>query len=180
MKGDRLRARTGKYVAAIAAIAAVVGSAGSAWADPHLTDHDAFPKDVPPTYDQVVRKVLDFSSDPSLLDPWIQTEFFDKTIERQLNSLRAVRREFMDLQTLSSPTIRTHDLTSPYHTTLSCFASYYRVSDLEIPQAKHPHCLTVVEVQPTTPVTISPPVVEPAPVAPMVPAPPQRPVPALW
>ncbi|MGQ9865072.1 MAG: hypothetical protein ACUVSQ_02115 [Pseudanabaenaceae cyanobacterium] len=179
MKGDRTQTRWGK--GAIAGLVAMVGMAGGAMANPQLTDHDAFPQDVPPTYEQVVRKVLDMSSDMTLLDPWIQTEFFDKTIERQFNSLRAVRREFMDLQTLSAPTIRTHDLTSPYHTTLSCFASYYRVSDLEIPQAKYPHCLTVVEAQPTTPVTISPPVVEPAPAAPVAPPPPpRRPVPALW
>ncbi len=177
MKGDRTQARWG--MGAIAGLMAMVSVAGGAVANPQLTDHDAFPQDVPPTYDQVIRKVLDLSSDPSMLSPWIQTEFFDKVIERQFNALRAVRREFLDLQTLSSPSIRTHDLTSPYHTTLSCFASYYRVSDLEIPQAKHPHCLTVVEAQPTTPVTISPPVVEPAPMAPPPPRP-RRPVPALW
>lgn len=106
------------WLASSLVAASTLLASGAAFADPLLTDQDQFPRNFPATYPQVQNKVLDMTSDPNLPNPYIQTTFRDQWIERQSNSLRAIHREMMDLQTLSDATIRTRDLPSSYCSSL--------------------------------------------------------------
>ncbi len=93
-------------------------ASGAAIANPKLTDQDQYPQNFPPTYPQVLNKVLDMTSDPNLPNPYFPLKFRDNIIEEQSNALRAIHREMMDLQTLSDATIRTRDLPSSYCSSL--------------------------------------------------------------
>ena len=104
---------TSSLVAAVTLLAS-----GAAIANPRLTDQDQYPRNFPPTYPQVLNKVLDMTSDPNLPNPYFPLKFRDNTIEEQANALRAIHREMMDLQTLSDATIRTRDLPSSYCSSL--------------------------------------------------------------
>lgn len=106
------------WLASSLVAASALLATGAAFADPLLTDQDQFPRNFPATYPQVQNKVLDINSDPNLPNPYIQTTFRDQWIERQSNSLRAIHREMMDLQTLSDATIRTRDLPTSYCSSL--------------------------------------------------------------
>ncbi len=105
---------------------------GAALADPLITDQDEFPRNFLATYPQVQNKVLDMTSDPNVPDAYINTTYRDQWIERQANAFRAVNREMMDLQTLSSATIRTRDLPSSYCSSLLS-EGYNACSALEEP-----------------------------------------------
>ncbi|PZO44177.1 MAG: hypothetical protein DCF19_02965 [Pseudanabaena frigida] len=143
------------WLASSLVVASTLLASGAALADPLLTDQDQFPRNFPATYPQVQTKVLDLTSDPNLPNPYIQTTFRDKWIERQASAMRAIHREMMDLQTLSDATIRTRDLPSAYCSSL--LAEGYNA------------CAAPEEPAPAVPATrVETPVV------------PSRPVPALW
>ncbi len=150
----------------------------TALADPNLTDADQFPhRDYPPTYSEVLNKVLDLTANPNLQAPIFDGTFRDLVIERQSNAYRTVIRDMWDMQTLGSPRIRTRDLASPFTTQLSCYASYYRSSGIEVPanfSADCPSTLEFAEVVKESPTAV----IEPRYVAPT--RRPARPVPALW
>ena len=143
------------WLASSLVAASTLLASGAAFADPLLTDQDQFPRNFPATYPQVQNKVLDMTSDPNLPNPYIQTTFRDQWIERQSNSLRAIHREMMDLQTLSDATIRTRDLPSSYCSSLLA-EGFNACAAPEVPAPAVP----TIRYEPT-----------PAPV---------RPVPALW
>lgn len=106
------------WLASSLVTASALLATGAAFADPLLTDQDQFPQNFPATYPQVQNKVLDMTSSPNLPDPYFQYTFRDQWIERQATAFRAINREMLDLQTLSSPTIRTRDLPSVYCSSL--------------------------------------------------------------
>lgn len=141
---------------------------GAAYADPHPTDQDAYPENVPPTYGEVYTKVLDITSDLNIQAPFLQIEFGDLRFQRQFNAFRSVVREMMELQTKSDPTIRSRDLANPYTTALSSYCSYYQQLNIEQPGCIKEEPIVLTPPEPV----VSPPVFPPAPPAP--------PVPALW
>lgn len=164
-----------------ATLAATVTAAPS-FANPTInfnilaTDQDVYPANYPYNYNAVQTLVLDMTSSVYIPQPWLQFEFPDILAERQFNSFRSIMREMYDLQTLSSPTIRTRDLPSSYTMALSDFCGYYLVTGAVYPVGGIPNAAAC---NPPTPVVV----VAPEPVAP-APAPvfvrPAPPVPALW
>ena len=106
------------WLASSLVAASTLLASGAAFADPMLTDQDQFPRNLPPTYNQVQNKVLDLTSDSNLPNPFFQTTFRDQWIEQQARAFRAINRDMMDLQTLSDATIRTRDLPSAYCSSL--------------------------------------------------------------
>ncbi|MDX2254214.1 MAG: hypothetical protein NW214_01725 [Pseudanabaenaceae cyanobacterium bins.39] len=106
------------WLASSLVTASALLATGAAFADPLLTDQDQFPRNFPATYPQVQNKILDMTADPNLPDPYFQYTFRDQWIERQAAAFRTINREMLDLQTLSSPTIRTRDLPSAYCSSL--------------------------------------------------------------
>jgi hypothetical protein len=165
--------RTCSYLLTSAlAITAISLIAAPSYADPLLTDLDYAPRDFSPTYNDALDKVLDFSSSTNVTPPWIQIEFMDQKMERELTAFRTIFKEMLDLQTLDDETIRTRDLANPYTTSLSSFCSYYRSVGLDLPAGTDNSCL---EAQAPAP---EPPKYEPAP-PPPVSRPPVT-VPALW
>ncbi len=164
--------RTRSYLlASVLAIIASVGMAAPSYADPLLTDHDYYPGDFSPSYNQALDKLLDLSSSTNVVPPWIQFEFTDQKIEREFTSFRTFNKEMWELQTSSDETIRTRDLANPYTTSLASFCTYYRSSGIELPAGTDNSCL---EAQ--APPAPEPPRYEPAPPPVYRPAP----VPALW
>ncbi|WP_156800402.1 hypothetical protein [Thalassoporum mexicanum] len=137
-----------------------------------MTSQEVFPPDYPATYREVIRHVTDITSDTNIQQPWIQFDYMDMKVEREGHALRAIFQEMMDLQTLSSYTIRTRDLASPYTTSLAAYASYYHVSGAEAPDGV---LLGPIEVHREE--VVKTPVFRPR--VPVVPVP-QEPVPALW
>lgn len=169
---------TAKVCGAIALSSLTMLSAPVAQANPNLTDADQFPHlDYPPTYLEVINKVLDFTSDSNLHAPLFDATFRDLLVARQNNAYRTVIKEMWDRQTAGSPRIRTRDIASPFTTQLSCFSSYYYSSGIEVPTNFSADCPATVEFAevvkepeaPTEPVYTSP--------APSRPLPPVR---ALW
>jgi hypothetical protein len=149
-----------------------------AFADPYPTDADQFPHhDHPPTYPVVLDKVFDFTSNPNLHALIFDATFRDLLVERQNNAFRTVVKDMWDLQTDSSPRIRTRDLASPFTTQLSCYSSYYRSSGIEVPASFSADCPSTLEF--TEFVKEAPVAVEPAPVR-SAPVRRYAPVPALW
>jgi hypothetical protein len=135
------------------------------------TDQDVYPANYPYSYSASQSLVLDMTSSGFIAQPFFQLEFPDLITERQLNAFRSITREMYDLQTLSTPDIRTRDLSSPYTTALSEFCGYYLASGAVYPVTGTPNA---TQCNPPVPVAV----VEP-------PAPPQptftpAPVPALW
>jgi hypothetical protein len=153
-------------------VAATALFATPAFADPHLTKQEVYPDDYPATYEEVINNILDFSTNTNIYQPWIQVEFMEKKLEREGHAFRAVMKEMMDMQTLSSYTIRTRDLATPYTTSLAAYASYYHVTGAEAPDGV---LLGPIEVQHEE--IIQAPIVQPR--VPVIPVP-QEPVPALW
>jgi hypothetical protein len=153
-------------------MAATAMMAMPAFAEPHLTRQDVYPQDYPATYSEVIRSVLDFNTNTHIHQPWLQFEFMDQKLEREAHALGAVMQEMMDLQTLSSYTIRVRDLANPYTTSLAAYASYYHVTGAEAPDGV---LLGPIEVQHEE--IIQAPIFQPR--VPVVPVP-QEPVPALW
>jgi hypothetical protein len=137
------------------------------------TDQDVYPANYPYSYTAAQTLVLDMTSSGYISQPYLQLEFPDITAERQLNGFRSVMREMYDLQTLSSPDIRTRDLSSPYTTALSEFCGYYLVSGAVYPVTGIPNA---AECNPPVAVVVAP--EPPAPQPAFIPAP--APVPALW
>ena len=106
------------WLASSLVAASTLLASGVAFADPLLTDQDQFPRNFPPTYPQVQNKVLDMTSDPNFPNPFFQTTYSDKWIERQANTFRAINRDMLNLQTIGDATIRTRDLPSAYCSSL--------------------------------------------------------------
>ncbi len=164
-------------LASAAAIFSAVLSAAPCLAEPVFsfsslaTDQDVFPANYPYPYAAVENLVLDFTSSRYIAQPYIQIEYPDAIVQRQFNAFRSVIREFYDLQTLSTPNIRTRDLSSPYTTALSEFCGYYKVTGAAYPVVGTP---SATECNPPEPV-VSVAAPEPAP-QPVISAP----VPALW
>lgn len=136
------------------------------------TDQDVYPSNYPYSYNAAQTLVLDMNSSGYISQPYLQILYPDITAERQLNGFRSIMREMYDLQTLSSPDIRTRDLSSPYTTALSEFCGYYLVSGAVYPVTGVPNA---TECNP--PVAV---VVVPEPPAPQPVYIPPAPVPALW
>ncbi|PZV13424.1 MAG: hypothetical protein DCF20_15445 [Pseudanabaena sp.] len=143
------------WLASSLVAASTLLSSGAAFANPTLTDQDAYPRNFPATINQAQTKVLDMTSDVNLPNPYIQFTFRDEWMQRQNNAFGAINREMMDMQTLSDATIRTRDLPSAYCSSL--LSEGYNA------------CAAPEEPAPAVPMTrVEPPVV------------PSRPVPALW
>jgi hypothetical protein len=171
--------KSGLFAATLAVASAVL--ALPSFAEPYYTfnsletDQDVYPANYPYTYNAAQTLVLDLTSSAFIPQPFIQLEYPELIMERQLNGFRSVMREMYDLQTLSSPDIRTRDLSSPYTTALSEYCGYYTVTGAVYPASGIPNA---TDCNPVAPVAVAP---EPAPQP--QPAPvfvPRTPVPALW
>jgi len=170
--------KSGLFTATLAVASSVLAS--PSFAEPFYTfsslgtDQDVYPANYPYTYNAAQTLVLDITSSPFIAQPFIQLEYPDLINERQLNGFRSIIREMYDLQTLSSPDIRTRDLSSAYTTALSEFCGYYTVTGAVYPVTGIPNA---TECNPVVPVAAvpEPPAPQPAPV--FVPP---APVPALW
>jgi hypothetical protein len=169
--------KSGLFAATLAVASTVLAT--PSFAEPYYTfnslatDQDVYPSNYPYTYNAAQTLVLDMTSSGFIPQPFIQFDYPELITERQLNGFRSIMREMYDLQTLSSPDIRTRDLSSAYTTALSEFCGYYTVTGAVYPVAGIPN---TTECNPAVPVAVAPqPVPQPAPV--FVPP---APVPALW
>ncbi|MFN3926470.1 MAG: hypothetical protein ACK4QL_03910 [Pseudanabaenaceae cyanobacterium] len=145
---------------AIPVVLGIVSAPALVMAETFQTDQDAFPRNFPATYVQTIKKVLDMTSSPNLPPLF---ELRDQVIFRQNNAFRSIIRDMLDMQTLSTPTVRTRDLPTAYCTTL-------------LTEGFDP-CRPL----PPEPVATPPPEpIAPPPPEPIAPPPPPPPVPALW
>ncbi len=171
--------KSGLLTATLAVSSSVLASPSFAEYVPNFTslgtDQDVYPVNYPYTYPAAQTQVLDMNSSGYISQPWIQFEFPDLIAERQLNGFRSIMREMYDLQTLSTPNIRTRDLSSPYTTTLSEFCGYYNVTGATYPVTGTPNATACNPA--AAPVSVAP---EPAPAPQPVFIPRPAPVPALW
>ncbi len=173
--------KSGLLTASLAVASSILAS--PSFADPFFnvtfsslgTDQDVYPANYPYSYNAAQTLVLDISSSGYISQPYIQLEFPDITAERRLNGFRSVMREMYDLQTLSSPDIRTRDLSSPYTTALSEYCGYYLASGAVYPVTGIPNA---TECNPPVAVVVVPEPPAPQPTFTRPPAP--APVPALW